>query len=118
MKRLYRAVTIIRHLPLKTVALGAIIGVTSLGWAETATFSTSHTPSCTSAYKKKAVPEKTLRAIVQSHGQWLEQRYNPDYHRADLCQADLRHATLKGANLERANLEAQCCGKPICTRVP
>jgi len=60
---------------------------------------------CLSPYKNKPVPDKILKAIVESHGQWLDQRYNQDDRRADLCQADLRQAALDEANLERANLE-------------
>src|SRR5215510_8265560 len=61
--------------------------------------------SCLSPHKQKPVNQKTLRTIVQSHGQWLEQRHDQTYHRAELCQADLHRALLAGANLERANLE-------------
>ena len=64
-----------------------------------------HSARCESPYKKKPVPPKQLRAIVKSHGQWLEQRDNPGYRRADLCQADLQQAALTGVNLERAQLE-------------
>jgi hypothetical protein len=60
---------------------------------------------CDSAYKGQSVPAKTLQALVRSHEQWLDQRNNPEFHRADLCQADMRQATLAGANLERAQLE-------------
>ncbi len=65
----------------------------------------SHPTRCESTYKKKPVPPKQLQAIVESHGQWLEHRENPEFQRADLCQADLRHAKLAGADLERARLE-------------
>ncbi len=65
----------------------------------------SHPVRCDSAYKKKPVPAKELRTIVQSHGQWLEQREKPEYRRADLCQADLRQAKLADADLERAKLD-------------
>src|SRR4249920_888605 len=65
----------------------------------------SHSTRCESTYKKKPVPPKQLQAIVESHGQWLEHRENPEFQRADLCQADLRHAKLAGADLERARLE-------------
>jgi len=62
-------------------------------------------PPCDSPYKGRSVPAKTLLAFVRSHEQWLDQRNNPEFRRADLCQADLRQATLAGANLERAHLE-------------
>ena len=64
-----------------------------------------HPTRCESTYRKKPVPPKQLQAIVESHGQWLEQREKPEHQRADLCQADLRHAKLTGANLEQARLE-------------
>ncbi|HET9605991.1 MAG TPA: pentapeptide repeat-containing protein, partial [Nitrospira sp.] len=100
-----RSVKMNRPVRLLALALGVLVGIAGLCWAETPAPSTSRTASCTSPYKKKAVPTKALRAIVQSHRQWLEERYNPNSHRADLCMADLHRAALNGADLERANLE-------------
>ena len=90
---------------LLALTLGVFVGIAGLCWAETSTPSKVRAVSCTSEYKNKAVPAKKLRAIVLSHGQWLEERYDQHYHRANLCGADLHGAALNGANLERANLE-------------
>src|SRR5512132_2826208 len=101
-----RSVKMNRPFRLLVLALGVLVGIAGLCWAaETPAPSKSRTVACTSVYKKKTVPTKTLRAIVQSHRQWLEERYNQNYHRADLCMADLHGAALNGADLERANLE-------------
>jgi len=100
-----RSSKITRHLPLQAFVLGMLIAIASFCLAETSAPSPLRNASCTSAYKNKAVPPKTLGSILQSHARWLGARYDQHYHRADLCLADLHQAALKEANLERANLE-------------
>ena len=90
---------------LATILAPLVLALPAIIQAAEPSHASSHLTSCDSPYKKKTIPPKQLQAIVESHGQWLEQREKPEHRRADLCQADLRHAKLTGANLERARLE-------------
>ncbi|MEO5865372.1 MAG: pentapeptide repeat-containing protein, partial [Nitrospiraceae bacterium] len=101
MNRTYAGVCAVHALLIAVLAI-SVPGITQAAEPSQAI---SHSTRCESPYKKKAVPPKQLQAIVESHGQWLEHRENPEFQRADLCQADLRHAKLAGADLERARLE-------------
>src|ERR1700675_692449 len=94
-----------QHTTLTMILASLVLALPAITQATEASQAGSHPTRCESTYRKKAVLPKQLQAIVESHGQWLEQREKPEYHRADLCQADLRHAKLTGANLERARLE-------------
>ena len=94
-----------QRIVLTTILASLVLPLSAVIYAAEPNLTTSHPTRCESPYRKKPVPPKQLRAIVESHGQWLEHREKPEYQRANLCQADLRRAKLAGTNLERARLE-------------
>ena len=65
------------------------LSVTTLAQAAEPSQASSHSSRCESAYRMKPVPPKQLQAIVESHGQWLEQREKPEHRRADSCSSRL-----------------------------
>ena len=109
-----RSVKMNRPFRLLALALGVLVGIAGLCWAETPAPSTSRTVSCTSVYKKKGVPTKTLssdRAVSRSMARRsIQPKLSPgrSVHggssRATLNGADLERANLEGANLQHANL--------------
>ena len=96
---------------LTTILASLVLALPAITHAAEPSQTSGHPTRCESPYRKKPVPPKQLQAIVESHGQWLEQRENPEHQRANLCQADLRHAKL--GNSPSGSREG-ICAKVIC----